>query len=143
MKFDPFGGATTRLDRDELVRSVGLSMRFATRSDPMSSSSSRCTAASRPRAAVAIAREIERFDPAWIEEPVPPENAASLARVTAKVSAPVATGERIHTRHEFRELLELGCVDVIQPDMTMFGGIRETLQARVLGRGLQRRRRAT
>jgi galactonate dehydratase len=79
-----------------------------------------------PATAVTIAREIERFDPAWIEEPVPPENAAALARVTAKVSCPVATGERLHTRHEFRELFELGCVDVIQPDLTMFGGIRET-----------------
>ncbi len=126
LKFDPFGGATTRLERPELVRSVGLveAVRGAVGPDVelFIEMHGRFT----PAAAVTIAREIERFDPGWIEEPVPPDNAAALARVTAKVSSPVATGERIHTRHEFRELFELGCVDVIQPDLTMFGGIRET-----------------
>ncbi len=126
LKFDPFGGATTRLERDELVRSVGLveAVRGAVGPDVelLIEMHGRFT----PAAAVAITRELEPFDPAWIEEPVPPENPRSLARVSAKVSCPVATGERIHTRHEFRELFELDCVDVIQPDITMFGGIRET-----------------
>src|SRR5207237_8270884 len=43
-----------------------------------------------------------------------------------KVAVPVATGERIHVRHEFRELFELQAADVIQPDLTMMGGILET-----------------
>jgi galactonate dehydratase len=40
----------------------------------------------------------------------------------------VAAGERIHTRHDFRELIELQAVDILQPDISMCGGIRETLK---------------
>jgi galactonate dehydratase len=57
---------------------------------------------------------------------VPPENLRALARVTARSNVPVATGERIHTRPEFRELFELQAADVVQPDPTMCGGIAET-----------------
>ena len=42
-----------------------------------------------------------------------------------RVDIPVATGERIHSRHEFRELFELQAADIIQPDLTMSGGILE------------------
>ena len=38
---------------------------------------------------------------------------------------PIATGERIHMRHEFRELLELQAADIIQVDITHFGGLGE------------------
>src|SRR5439155_11516153 len=43
-----------------------------------------------------------------------------------KVAVPVATRERINVRHEFRELFELQETDVIQPQITMMGGILET-----------------
>jgi galactonate dehydratase len=78
-----------------------------------------------PAAAIAIARDLEPFAPSWIEEPVPPENLAALEKVARRVSIPVATGERIHVRHEFRELLERQAADVIQPDVTTVGGILE------------------
>jgi galactonate dehydratase len=57
---------------------------------------------------------------------VPPDNIKALAKVARQVNVPVATGERIHVRHEFRELFELQAADVIQPDLTMMGGITET-----------------
>ena len=79
-----------------------------------------------PAQAVSIARELERFRPSWIEEPVPPENLAALKKVSDRVSIPVATGERIHARDEFRELFELQAADIVQPDLTMCGGIAET-----------------
>lgn len=125
LKFDPFGDATTRLEHDELVRSVGLVEAVRGAVGPEVELFVEMHGRFTPAAAVRIAHEIERFDPAWIEEPVAPENLAALARVSSKVACPVATGERIHARHEFRELFELGCADVIQPDLTMFGGIRE------------------
>jgi galactonate dehydratase len=46
--------------------------------------------------------------------------------VADQVTIPVATGERIHARDEFRELFELQAADVVQPDPTMCGGILET-----------------
>lgn len=50
---------------------------------------------------------LEPFKPAWIEEPVPPENLAALKKTAEKVSIPVATGERLHTRYDYRTLFEL------------------------------------
>jgi galactonate dehydratase len=79
-----------------------------------------------PSAAIEIARELEPFAPAWIEEPVPPDNFKALEKVARSVKAPVATGERVHTRGEFRELFELQAADIVQPDLAHFGGILET-----------------
>ncbi len=79
-----------------------------------------------PSTAVRVAQALTPYEPAWIEEPVPPENLRALKKVAEQVRLPIATGERIHLRHEFRELLELQAADVVQPDPTMCGGISET-----------------
>jgi galactonate dehydratase len=78
-----------------------------------------------PATAIELARELEPFDPGWIEEPVPPENLRALKKVADKVNLPVATGERLHTRYECRELFELQACDILQIDITHFGGIAE------------------
>jgi len=78
-----------------------------------------------PASAVSISRELEPYVPSWIEEPMPPENLKALAKVSRRVRIPVATGERIHVRHEFRELFELQAADIIQPDLTTVGGLLE------------------
>jgi hypothetical protein len=65
---------------------------------------------------------LEPYDPEWIEEPVPPENAAALARVKAATRTPIATGERAHTITDIREFIETGVADVVQVDLTHFGG---------------------
>ena len=78
-----------------------------------------------PATAIEMARELERFKPSWVEEPVPPENLAALKKAAEKINIPIATGERIHTRYDFRELLELQAADYIQPDITHFGGLLE------------------
>lgn len=126
LKFDPFGAGSWELERSERVRSVGLveSVRDAVGPDCelLIEMHGRFT----PAVAVAIARDLEPFEPAWIEEPVPPENAAALKHVFDQVRIPIATGERIHVRDEFRQLFELGAVDIVQPDVTMCGGITET-----------------
>ncbi len=79
-----------------------------------------------PSTAVRLAHEMAPFRPAWLEEPVPPENLKALAKVAGKVDLPVATGERIHDRTEFRELFESQAADIIQPDLGHIGGILET-----------------
>jgi galactonate dehydratase len=126
LKLDPFGAGRYELERDELVRSLSLveAVRDAVgpEVDILVEMHGRFT----PAQAIAIARELEPLAPGWIEEPVPPENLKALAKVARKVDLPVATGERIHNRFEFRELFELQAADVVQPDPTMCGGILET-----------------
>jgi galactonate dehydratase len=78
---------------------------------------------------VEFARDLARFKPSWLEEPVPPENLAAQKKASdaiAPLGLPVATGERLHTMYEYRELFELQACDIIQPDITHFGGILNT-----------------
>jgi len=88
-------------------------------------SSRRLTAIS-PATAIEMARELEPLKPSWVEELVPPENLTALKKASEKITIPVATGERIHTRYEYRQLFELQAADIIQPDITHFGGLLET-----------------
>jgi galactonate dehydratase len=78
-----------------------------------------------PATAIEMAHELKPFRPAWVEEPVPPDNAEMLAKAAAKIDIPIATGERVHTRYEVKHLLELGCVDVLQTDITESCGLLE------------------
>ena len=61
----------------------------------------------------------------FVEEPVPQENKDALAAVSRSVPFPIATGERLLSRWEFRELFEANAVAIIQPDVAHCGGITE------------------
>lgn len=78
-----------------------------------------------PRTAVLAADALKPYHPAWFEEPIPFENIAALASLRERISVPIATGERLLSRFEFRELLERKAVDIIQPDLMHAGGITE------------------
>jgi galactonate dehydratase len=125
LKFDPFGAGLWELEPEERRRSIALveAVRDAVGEDVEMLIEMHGRFA--PSAAIEIARELERWRPGWIEEPVPPENLKALAKVAERVSIPVATGERIHARGEFRELFELQAADIVQPDLAHFGGLLE------------------
>lgn len=72
-----------------------------------------------------LAKELEAFRPMFIEEPVLPENNEALREIANHVSSPIATGERMFSRWEFKKLLKDGYVDIIQPDLSHAGGITE------------------
>jgi len=126
LKLDPFGAGTSELAPGEQRRAVALVEAVRDAIGPDNELLVEMHGRFTPATAIAIARELEPYRPSWIEEPVPPENLKALARVAAQVRIPVATGERIHVRHEFRELFELQAADVVQPDITTVGGILET-----------------
>ncbi|MFB6150851.1 MAG: galactonate dehydratase [Haloarculaceae archaeon] len=67
----------------------------------------------------------EPYDPMFIEEPVLPEHDDALPGIAQHTTIPIATGERRYSRWDFKELLEDGAVDVIQPDLSHAGGITE------------------
>lgn len=78
----------------------------------------------RPMAKV-LANALVPYHPMFIEEPVLPENWESFANLAAEVPIPIATGERLYTRWEYKRLLVQGAVDIVQPDVSMCGGILE------------------
>src|SRR5579875_14573 len=70
-------------------------------------------------------RALERFDIGWLEEPLPFENPKALVQLSREIRTPIATGERLLSRWEYRELLEEGGCAVIQPDVMHAGGLTE------------------
>jgi len=76
-----------------------------------------------PTIASIILREVESLNLLFAEEPCPPENVRALARIARRCTTPIATGERLVGPYGFRELIELGVVDIIQPDVNHVGGI--------------------
>jgi galactonate dehydratase len=77
------------------------------------------------RTAQRAAAELLPFRPAWFEEPIPFENAGAMAKLQRTLPVPIATGERLLSRWEYRELLEEGGCQVIQPDLMHAGGFTE------------------
>lgn len=72
-----------------------------------------------------LAKELEPFRPMFIEEPVLPENNEALREVARATNIPIATGERMFSKWDFKKILEDGYVDIIQPDLSHAGGITE------------------
>jgi galactonate dehydratase len=75
--------------------------------------------------AIRMAKEIEPYNPMWLEEPIRPENAAAMAKLAEHVDIPLASGECNYTKHEFRTILEAQALDVVQPDICVCGGVME------------------
>lgn len=72
-----------------------------------------------------LAKELEPFRPMFIEEPVLPENNEALREIANHTVIPIATGERMYSKWDFKNLLKDGYVDIIQPDLSHAGGITE------------------
>lgn len=79
-----------------------------------------------PAGALRLAARLEPYEPLWFEEPTPPENPEDMAKVARGCRIPIATGERLTTKYEFRRVLETGAAAILQPDLGRSGGILET-----------------
>lgn len=125
LKLDPFGAGMFELDAAETARSIALVEAVRDAVGPeveiLIEMHGRFSAAT----AIRIAGLLAPYRPGWLEEPVPPENLKALAKVAAHTDIPIATGERLHTRFDYRELFELQAADIIQTDITHSGGLLE------------------
>lgn len=129
LKFDPFGAGFYELERAEKNRVISLVEAVRDAVGPQVEILVEMHGRFNPATAIEMGRELARFQPGWLEEPVPPENLKALKKVAdalAPLGVPLATGERLHTAYEFRELFELQAADVIQPDITHYGGLLNT-----------------
>jgi galactonate dehydratase len=79
----------------------------------------------KPMAKILI-KELEPYRPMFIEEPVLSENYEALKELAPLSCAPIALGERLYSRWDFKRILAEGYVDIIQPDVSHAGGITET-----------------
>ena len=72
-----------------------------------------------------LAKAIEPLGLLFIEEPLLSENPEGLAQIAALTSTPIALGERLYSRWDFKPFFETGAVDIIQPDLSHAGGLLE------------------
>jgi len=78
-----------------------------------------------PSSAIRLARRLEKYDPLWLEEPVPPENVEEMSRVARATTIPIATGERLTSKYEFAGILQRQAASILQPALGRSGGILE------------------
>jgi len=72
-----------------------------------------------------LMKELDPYRLMFIEEPVLDENLEALKELSRHTSTPIATGERMYSRWDFKELLSTGYIDILQPDLSHAGGITE------------------
>lgn len=72
-----------------------------------------------------LIRALEPLGPMFIEEPVTSEHPEAIAQLAGQTHVPLALGERLYSRWDFKRFFELGAVDIIQPDLSHAGGISE------------------
>jgi galactonate dehydratase len=123
LKFDPFGVTWKGLSAEESEQAVEIvaAVREAVgeRVQLMIEFHGRLAAGD----AIRMMRALERFHPAWCEEPVAPENLDLLAAVKREARSPISAGERLYTMADFYRLISLRACDVVQMDVAHCGGI--------------------
>jgi galactonate dehydratase len=72
-----------------------------------------------------LLRELEPYRPLFVEEPVLAEQAEYYPRLAEATSIPLAAGERMYSRFDFKRVFEKGGISIIQPDLSHAGGISE------------------
>lgn len=66
-----------------------------------------------------LAKALEPHRPLFIEEPLLPTHPQEIAQLSQLTSCPIALGERLYSRHDFRPFLEAGAIDIAQPDVRL------------------------
>jgi galactonate dehydratase len=75
-----------------------------------------------------LLRELEPFRPLFVEEPVLAEQAVYYPRLAEHTSIPLAAGERMYSRFEFKHVFQRGGIAIVQPDLSHAGGITECVK---------------
>jgi galactonate dehydratase len=123
LKFDPFGVAWKGLTSEQFDAVIeiiaAVRERVGERVQLMIEFHGRLGAGT----AIRMMRALERFHPAWCEEPVAPESLDLLAEVKSNARSPISTGERLYTMADFYRLISLRAADIVQMDVAHCGGI--------------------
>ncbi len=129
VKLDPAGPYTLRGGHQPGMRDIDMTDRMlgavraaiGNRADILLGTHGQFT----PAGAIRLGAAMERHQPLWFEEPVPPDDVPAMAQVTRAVRIPVATGERLTTKAEFGAVLRAGAASILQPALGRAGGIWE------------------
>jgi galactonate dehydratase len=124
LKVYPFGGAQV-ITPQRIARGVGIVRAIREAVGPGVEIAVDVRGRLNAWSACRVAQQLEPLDIAWLEEPILFDSADAIAEFARSVRVPVATGEQLYTRWEFRALLERNAVGIIQPDICHAGGLSE------------------
>jgi D-galactarolactone cycloisomerase len=79
-------------------------------------------------------RRISEYDIHWYEEPLPPQDVAGYAELRRHALMPIAASEALYTLSDFKRLLDMAGVDVVQPDISLCGGLHAARDIALLAR---------
>ena len=125
LKFDPFGNGDLELSRAEYKKSIDLIEAVVDGVNSDTEVMIEMHGRFAPHQAVEIAKVIEKYNPAWIEEPCRPDDLEALEYVKNQTSIPIATGERLYSAKQFNPIFNKRLAHIIQPDINQCGGIFE------------------
>ncbi|GBD10782.1 D-galactonate dehydratase [bacterium HR23] len=125
LKWDPFRNAGQVIPKEEEEFAIACVRAVREAVGPQVDLLIECHGRFNMWSAIRMAHKLEPFDPFFYEEPIPPDNVDAMAAVASAIRIPIATGERLFTRWDFRPLLEKHAVRIIQPDICHVGGILE------------------
>jgi L-alanine-DL-glutamate epimerase-like enolase superfamily enzyme len=136
VKFDPAGPYTIRGGHQPALSDITRSVAFCAairgavgdKADLLFGTHGQFTTGG----AIRMGQAIAPFMPLWFEEPVPPDQVASMAEVARGQPVPVAAGERLTTKQEFAEVLRQGAANIVQPALGRAGGLWEGKKIAVL-----------
>jgi L-alanine-DL-glutamate epimerase-like enolase superfamily enzyme len=129
VKFDPAGRYSVFDGRQPALWAIDVSVKMVravreaigTRADILFGTHGQFTASG----AIRLAKQLEKYDPLWFEEPVPPDSPEEIAKVARATSIPISAGERLTTKYEFHQLLKTGAASILQPNLGRCGGLLE------------------
>ena len=79
-----------------------------------------------PADALRLARSLEHLPLLWLEDPTPPQDLGSIARIAERTTTPICTGENLYRLDGFAALIDRGGVDILAPDIQKVGGLSDT-----------------
>ena len=129
LKFDPAGPYTMRGGHQPALSDIELCVSFmeeiraaiGNKADLLLGTHGQFTTSG----AIRLGQAIERFNPLWFEEPIPPDNLLEFQKLARSLKIPIAAGERLTTKYEFATLLRSGGISILQPALGSAGGIWE------------------
>lgn len=124
LKFYPFGGPQV-VTQERIVEGIDLVRAVRNAVGPGVEIGIDVRARLDPWSAGRVARRLEEFDIAWLEEPILFDNAAAMGAFARSIRIPVATGEQLFNRWEFEPLFEENAIGIAQPDICHAGGFTE------------------
>jgi len=125
LKFDPFGHAGRDPDAASIAQAIDILAAVRDAVGPHVDLLIDAHGRFSPGTAIRIAKDLEKHDVFWFEEPTDPENVHALHKIGRSINIRLATGERCYTRHHLQALLGANEVAVLQPDIMHVGGLLE------------------